>query len=623
MPDAGTPGGAIYARPKPEQHGDIGWTVWLGITALLALLLVVATLLHAANRQDAAARASEERVLRYALEQLRQSLLREVRDQAWWTEAWRNLVPDPDPAWVADQLGAYAHDDLGLDLVYVFDSDLRTRVAEIDGEPAGDGVGDRVPGVATLLSRTGGNPEEGPEVATAFLRDADGHPVLVAVSPILPDDPAIPVAGSPSFLLFGVRLDRWLATTVVPIVDLPGLRWSPEPPAEGPAIALPDAREHPTGWLVWEPATPGGLLRTLVAPPVLLAGALVLAFALATARAVRRALDAAAASQERFVDMATAMSDWLFETDAEGRIVYVSEGFRRWCPGRDPVAGREHLLDLCEPVSDRALDEVRSWLARRMPFRDLVARVRTPEGERRVRIAARPWQDAAGRFRGYHGAATDVTESFRARAEAEYHARHEPLTGLPNRRLMAERLEDVATRAILEGARAAVFYVDLDGFKRVNDTLGHDAGDLVLLACAERLRACVRDSDLVARVGGDEFVLVVESVGPERARQLAQRIADHLSTPVEVAGRTAEVGCSVGVALLPEDSSDPEELVRLADRAMLAAKRAGRGRVVHIREIRRSTPTEPPPARIPEAGGEAGTGRERPPAPDPGASAGA
>lgn len=624
MSEGEEPGGAIYAPPKPAHSAPNGWTLWLGLTAILAWLLVAASLIFAAKRQDAAARLAQEHVLRYAIDQLRQGLVREVRDYAWWTDAWQAVTSGPDREWFASQFGRYAHEDLGLDLVFVFDRDLQTIVAESDGKPSQQGVAERLPDLAAQLAQTGGSAETGPKVASAFLRDAEGHPFVVAVSPILPEDPNIPLSQAQHFLLFGIRLERWLATTLAPTVDLPGLRWSPDPPTAEPALALHDALGRPTGWLTFTPAAPSDLLRLLTLPFVLLAGALFIVFALATAAAVRRALAAAALSQERFLEMATAMSDWLFETDTDGRLTYVSQEFSRWCPGRDPVARGEHLLELLEPVSERASEDLRSWLARRMPFRDVVARVRTDEGERRVRLAARPWYDRRRQFRGYHGAVSDVTESFRARAEAEYHARHEPFTGLANRKLLAERLDKLAARAA-EGVRAAIFYIDLDGFKRINDGFGHDCGDAVLLACAERLRTCVRARDLVARVGGDEFVLVVEDLDREAAARLAERILRRLAEPVEAFGQRLEVGCSVGYALLPEDGDDPAELVRLADRALLAAKRSGRGRALPARAQDCATATSERAMRTPRAGPSAAFDAAPPPpeGPGPSVSAGA
>lgn len=120
-------------------------------------------------------------------------------------------------------------------------------------------------------------------------------------------------------------------------------------------------------------------------------------------------------------------------------------------------------------------------------------------------------------------------------------------------------------------------FIDLDGFKAVNDTLGHEAGDQLLKGAGERLRACVRESDTVARLGGDEFTVIMEGVeGREGAAVVAQRVIDTLEVPFDLNGKQGHVSASIGIALLPEDAADSEGLLRNADTAMYAAKSQGK-----------------------------------------------
>jgi diguanylate cyclase (GGDEF)-like protein/PAS domain S-box-containing protein len=173
--------------------------------------------------------------------------------------------------------------------------------------------------------------------------------------------------------------------------------------------------------------------------------------------------------------------------------------------------------------------------------------------------------------------ARDVTERVELEEQLTHQAFHDSLTGLANRALFRDRLDQALARAQRSEGLLAVLLVDLDGFKQVNDTLGHDAGDQLLEEVARRFRDVVRASDTVARFGGDEFALLLEDVTEHEAVGFAQRLLDHLGTPVAIAGREVVLGASVGVVLSP-GSGKSEELVRDADVAMYAAKDAGRGR---------------------------------------------
>jgi diguanylate cyclase (GGDEF)-like protein len=171
----------------------------------------------------------------------------------------------------------------------------------------------------------------------------------------------------------------------------------------------------------------------------------------------------------------------------------------------------------------------------------------------------------------------DITARRHAEQQIVFMARHDALTRLPNRNLFRERIETAVAHASRATA-AAVLYLDLDHFKQVNDTLGHPVGDTLLRAVAERLGACVRQLDTVARFGGDEFAVV--QVGPERIEdvaKLAQRIIDVLSEPYEVDGHHVIIGVSLGIAMANADGSDADTLLKNADIALYRAKAEGRG----------------------------------------------
>lgn len=189
--------------------------------------------------------------------------------------------------------------------------------------------------------------------------------------------------------------------------------------------------------------------------------------------------------------------------------------------------------------------------------------------------------DAAQRGRDLAVVVTlDVTERKQAMEQLQHRSLHDPLTGLPNRVLLTERLQQAMARARRARERAAVLFVDLDGFKPINDGHGHAAGDALLVALARRLRGCVRASDTVARIGGDEFALVLGAVGDAaQALAVADKIRHAVARPCTHDGRPLRVSASIGVAVFPDHGATERVLLRRADAAMYAAKAAGRDRV--------------------------------------------
>jgi diguanylate cyclase (GGDEF)-like protein/PAS domain S-box-containing protein len=189
---------------------------------------------------------------------------------------------------------------------------------------------------------------------------------------------------------------------------------------------------------------------------------------------------------------------------------------------------------------------------------------------------------------GEHGQPTgailsmwDVTESRQMHEELERHATVDALTGCLNRRAVVQRLTSELTRRMPDGMGTAVVFIDLDGFKAINDELGHAAGDELLTAVSDRLRATMRGHDVVGRLGGDEFLIVFPGVPhPEQALELGQRLADHIHQPMVVAGEPMTPRASFGVAWAPNGAATPEALVALADAAMYESKSRGGGAAV-------------------------------------------
>jgi len=191
---------------------------------------------------------------------------------------------------------------------------------------------------------------------------------------------------------------------------------------------------------------------------------------------------------------------------------------------------------------------------------------------RTFEIRHRPMPDS-----GWVATHEDITEQRRSEAKIAHMAHHDALTDLANRVLLNERLEDALTR-VHRNEIVAIHHIDLDQFKAVNDTLGHPAGDKLLKMVADRLRRLVRESDTIARMGGDEFAIAQVAIAdPADATALAQRIIKSMSEPFDIDGRQAVVGASVGIAVGPGDGTSPDELLRNADLALYRAKGDGRG----------------------------------------------
>ena len=191
-----------------------------------------------------------------------------------------------------------------------------------------------------------------------------------------------------------------------------------------------------------------------------------------------------------------------------------------------------------------------------------------------------PLVDAAGHMTGFASLVQDITERLNTERTIHFMAHHDALTGLPNRRLMQDRLNQAIMAARRKQRHVAVLFLDLDRFKVVNDTLGHDTGDFILKDVARRLVSCVREVDTVSREGGDEFVVILPDLErPENARVVADKILEELARPVEIGGQEIHVTPSIGISHYPNDATDVHQLLKHADNAMYQAKDAGRNTI--------------------------------------------
>jgi diguanylate cyclase (GGDEF)-like protein/PAS domain S-box-containing protein len=293
----------------------------------------------------------------------------------------------------------------------------------------------------------------------------------------------------------------------------------------------------------------------------------------------KRAEAALAEREKRFRDIAEASCEYVWETDAQWRYTYLSERVETMLGyARSELLGRRprEFMPLGEA---RAADE---WFARNSSdgkFRDFVHRSLTRAGgviwQSVCGVAVR---DEDGNVAGWRGTSADVTLRKQAEARIEYLATRDALTGLPNRTLLADR----AGQAVLAAARSrtsiALLCVDIDRFKLVNDSLGHQAGDAMLRAVAERLQGALREATL-ARLGEDDFVVLQPIASEKDAGALAARVLALLARPFAVEGRSLNAGASIGISLYPGDGRDFAELLKNAGAALHHAKEAGGGAI--------------------------------------------
>ncbi|EQB18388.1 EAL domain-containing protein [Novosphingobium lindaniclasticum] len=273
---------------------------------------------------------------------------------------------------------------------------------------------------------------------------------------------------------------------------------------------------------------------------------------------------------------------WFWETDRRGLVAYVSPRIAELLHSRQTELYGKPFLSLFRlRAEDHDSERTLAFhLSTRSSFQDVAVRAATDEqDERWWSISGRPVLDQFHNFLGFRGSGIDLTETRKSQQHVTRLARFDSLTKLANRFQMSEWLEKVINSPRTENRACAVFLLDLDRFKQVNDTLGHPAGDALLKQVAERLRLTVANMGRVGRLGGDEFQVILPGYHQhEGLGHLARRVIENLSQPYSIDGTRVTIGASVGIAMCPEDGTSSEVLIRNADLALYAAKDGGRGR---------------------------------------------
>jgi diguanylate cyclase (GGDEF)-like protein len=295
-------------------------------------------------------------------------------------------------------------------------------------------------------------------------------------------------------------------------------------------------------------------------------------------------LDAEARKAVNFVEeFENSGRGWFWETNAEGTLSYVSQQLADdfQCEAHELLGRQFNDLLSVDRSSEGGIEERKTLgfhLSARFPFSDVIVRAASDE-DIHWSLSGNPIFDERGRFLGFRGIGTDLTEQRRSEQEITRLARFDSLTGLPNRAMMRQMLDEALRNASNRQKGCALFLIDLDRFKNVNDTLGHPIGDALLRQVADRLKSVMGEHGQVGRLGGDEFKAVLPgTVDIGLLESLARTLIEQVSRPYSIEGHRVVIGASVGISIGDPGRCTADSLVRDADLALYAAKGAGRGK---------------------------------------------
>ena len=553
----------------------------------LGVFIAAGALLDIAGHLDRDENQRGQFYAQQALQTRQAASSRSISGYANWTAAYQHLNGEVDVSWAyaENNLGASLFTRDGYDGVFVMDGAL-TRYAMIRGQLVSTNASSVLGLSITQLVDTARNQSD-PTRPLTRLALYQGWPSIVTAAAILPSDnrPGVDLRHISVLLLVDQltpakleRLGNDFGLHELSVSNLPGITDA----AQLPLTPTPFK-------LTWLAANPGKQMLAAMLPPMtvatLLLGILLLYYLRVALRSTREVdagyrrlgntLQALETSEDRFRAVAEASSDWIWEIDAEQRMTYLSARFAQVTGYREENWLGQPLDQLlsCEttPLGPwlLSLDGRSSVTQLRCSYRDQSGQLRY------TRLSARAVIHE-GDVQGFRGTASDITDEVAAHAQIQHLSLHDALTGLPNRNKLARYLGDAL--ALHENAAPlTLLLLNLDNFKPINDSLGHPAGDAVLMEVASRLRDSMRDQDLLARLGGDEFVIVLHSMHQQvEIDCFCQRLIESLRQPISWQEQALHVGASLGIAQSGPQGHEAEELIRCADIALYQAKAAGR-----------------------------------------------
>jgi diguanylate cyclase (GGDEF)-like protein/PAS domain S-box-containing protein len=280
-----------------------------------------------------------------------------------------------------------------------------------------------------------------------------------------------------------------------------------------------------------------------------------------------------------FETLLSSSPDLNYIFDVDGKLIYANKSLADLyrMPVNEMIG--KHLVELWAPVASELQRQLHHVVESRTTYRGEMPYLLFSGEKATYEYLFVPVTNEEGKVEAIAGTARDITERKATEERIKRSANYDFLTGLPNRSLFRDRLEQEVKRSERTGLPVALLFIDLDGFKEVNDRLGHDAGDQLLQQAAHRISGRVRGTDTVARIGGDEFTVILGEVNrTSHIDILAQQILEELAKPFSILHKEVSISGSIGITLFPQDASTPDDLVKNADQAMYVAKNAGRNR---------------------------------------------
>lgn len=557
----------------------VGSVIFLSLAAMLFLLE------HMAQNHDALAAANAQRQFNSLLELQSRQLATQTLDYANWDEAIEALLVKRDTTWWALNAGDYAVTTFDLSFSLVVDGRDNVTFSARPNEQPPDLTGITAePSVQALLRMARSLPVEGraAQVAATGLVKLHGRVHSVAAVRFRAETPSSrPNPAPESLLLFGRSVSASVLPITAEVMGLSDLELGPEPTPKEVAVHLALADGEPAGAVTWPSPNPG---RTLVASVLPWIGALLLlvlvALVYAALRTHRLTREILAESRLRELlavrnrSILDAADDGIIGIDRHSRVIFANPAALQILRLSEFAVSGVALHQVLHPQIVKSLQHAlaigEAWSSPSELLSDSAGRMFPAELSITMVRHHNVIDGAVVVFR-------DITERKSIEDQIHHRANFDSLTGAPNRNMLNDRLAKDILLARQNGVSGAVMLMDIDRFKKVNDSMGHEAGDLLLQQACERLRRCVGEFDTVARLGGDEFVLLLRDVRtPQAAAQLAETLLAALNHGFDLLGHSVWAGGSLGIAFYPGDGQTPADLLRHAEMAMYKAKQEGR-----------------------------------------------
>nr|WP_306823089.1 EAL domain-containing protein [Pseudomonas fluorescens] len=554
----------------------------------LILLVASAVSVYFALDLDRSEAKKTEFLATKAIESLSEHLVLTTRDYAFWGDTYKNLhlKVDTDWAFANENLGPTLFPDFGINGLFVIAQSDQTVYSVINGKHSTVAAAEWLARpVADILEAARAGEAQGKPMNTFV--NVNGTLAVIAAAAITPGtDPTVAREedGQASVLVFAQLLDSGRLDALGNDFGISHLRFIGSASANESGLKL--GYDGSAGGVMWDAPTPGHDMLTFILPLLGVLGLIVysmtwMVLRRTTAAAisldlshaeVERSQKALAVSEARFRDVAQASSDWIWEVDGKGRFIYLSDRF-------EVITGLQVKRWLGAAIDELFVRDdgpVLDWLGQQCKGANASFEVTCQDHCKAKRVILVTAKSMDGK--GYRGTAKDITEEVEARKRIEYLSEHDVLTGLANRKGLRDFLEERLIFSAPSTQPLVMLSIDLDRFKPVNDLLGHALGDRVLLETARRLKDCVRSADLVARIGGDEFVIIVTSaVQHAEIETLCLRLIHAIEQPIQLDEQDVHISASIGIALSPTDGLQAAELLRYSDIALYEAKASGRG----------------------------------------------